>query len=387
MDERMKYFIFNKKSDYLRGYLEHMTICSGGICMEEETNQKGMFLSRVLDSQEEEMNWHRLQIQGNDSQEGIFKVSVYASNEAVIYYKNQEVFIGDFIHNKEIDIQEKCSYIEPFLQKQVVSIDDILLHEVTGRYLWILIEMYQQRVPIVFHDIKVSFPKQTWIEYMPEIYQKEDTNGFLQRYLGIFQTLYEDLNEQIYGVAQNLDMETADREYLEWLAGWLDIDDSYIWSEKQLRELLKNAVSLYKRRGTRQGLIDFITLYTGETPFVVENHQLNLLLNNRERYEKMCSLYGGSSYSFSVLVREEVLHSLQEQKTLIKIIEDVKPAHTELELVIIKPYLFLDKYSYLGINSVMGRYTNMVLDGQAVMPLAVLGQSVTLEDRSKDEEA
>lgn len=81
MNGRPKYFIFNKESDYRRGYLQNMTVERNGISAERSSKKKGVFLSRILDSQEIEMNWHRLCIRGNEKQQTAFRLSVYAGNQ------------------------------------------------------------------------------------------------------------------------------------------------------------------------------------------------------------------------------------------------------------------------------------------------------------------
>lgn len=368
----MHYFIFNKESDYTRGYLYHMTVEGGGIRAERDSEERSVFLSRVLDSKEAEMNWHRLCIRENEKGQAAFRLSVYAGNEKSFVFQGEETDWEQFICREDVALEEKLYCMSPWLQKQETGKKELLLHEVKGRYLWFLIEMYWQREAEKLYDIQVYFPKQSWIGYLPEVYEKEDKDSFLERYLGIFQTIYEDFNEEIRQVPQKLDIESAQGEYLIWLAEWLGIGESYIWSEKQLRRLLKNGVSLYKRRGTRQGMIDFITLYTGEPPFIVENHELLCFKENRAYVEKLQRLYGSNPYSFTVLVREEALHSLWQQKTLMKIIEDVKPVQMDLKLVMIKPYIFVDQFSYIGINSVLGKYSAMALDGHSVIPFAVL---------------
>lgn len=372
MDGRLKYFIFNKESDYKRGYLQNMEVEENGIQAERNSQKKGVFLSRLLDSQEVEMNWHRLRIRGNEKQQTAFRLSVYAGNQRNFIYQGRETDLEEFIRCENVALEEKLQCLLPWLQKQVTGQDEILLHEVKGRYLWFLIEMYWQHDMEKLYDIQVYFPKQSWMRYLPEVYQKEDKDSFLERYLGIFQTIYEDFNDEIRQVSKKFDMDLAQGEYLKWLAEWLDIGESHIWSEEQLRRLLRNGVSLYKRRGTRQGIIDFVTLYTGEPPFIVENHQLQYLKKDRKRLEKLQRLYGSNPYSFTVLVREEVMGSLWQQKTLMKIIEDAKPAQMEWNLVIIKPYIFADQYSYIGINSVLGKYSVMALDGHSAIPFAVL---------------
>lgn len=372
MNNRLKYFIFNKESDYKRGYLQNMEVFENGICPKENSQKKGIFISRILDSHQVEMSWHRLRIRGDEKQQAAFRLSIYAGNEKSFIFRNHEIDLADFIKRDDLPLEEKQQCLSPWLQQQMSGQDDVLLHEVKGRYLWFMVEMYWQQDIKGLFDIQIFFPGHTWMEYLPEIYQQEDKDSFLERYLGIFQTIYEDFNEEIYEVQKKLDIETAQGDYLMWLAGWMGIEDSYIWSEKQLRQLLYKGVSLYKRRGTRQGIIDFVTLYTGESPFIVENHQLQYFKKDGRRFEQMKRLYGSDAYSFTVLVREEVIASLKKQKTLIKIIEDIKPAQMEWRLVILKPYLFTGRYSYTGINSILGKYASMALDGHVAVSFAVL---------------
>lgn len=372
VDNRLKYFIFNKESDYKRGYIHNLDILQNGIRIKKNSREKGIFISRLLDSRQTEMSWHRLRIRGNEKQGAAFRLSIYAGNQRCFVFRDEKTDLEDFIRCEAVPLEEKLQYLSPWLQKQAAGQDEMLLHEVKGRYLWFVIEIYRQQDMEGIFDIQIFFPGQSWMKYLPEIYQKADEDSFLERYLGIFQTIYEDLNDAIRQMPQNFDVETAQGDYLVWLAKWLGIEDSYIWSEKQLRQLLYNGVSLYKRRGTRGGIKDFVALYTGEVPFIVENHQLQYFRKDKGRFEKLQRLYGSSAYSFTVLVREQAVASQWKQKALIKIIEDIKPVQMEWRLVIIKPYIFADRYSYIGINSVLGKYANMALDGKSAVLFSVL---------------
>lgn len=372
MDNRLKYFIFNKESDYRRGYLWNMDVLENGIRVQQDAQEKGIFVSRILDSLQTEMCWHRLRFRGNEKQLAALRLSIYAGNERYFIFRGREMDLEDFISCNDVSWEEKKQCLSPWLQKQAAGQDEMLLHEVRGRYLWFVVEMYWQQGVEGIHDIQIFFPRQSWIEYLPEIYQKEDKEAFLDRYLGIFQTIYEDLNEEIRQVSNKFDLETAQGEDLICLARWLGIENSYIWPEDKLRLLLGHGVSLYQRRGTRQGLMDFITLYTGEAPFLVENHRLQYFRKDRRRFETLIRLYGSDAYSFTVLVREEAVGSSRRQKALAQMIEEIKPVQMECRLVVIKAFLLLDRYSYIGINSVLGKYRKLALDGHAVVPFAVL---------------
>ncbi len=372
MAEGIQYFICNQASDFGRGYTEHMEILENGIRPEADSGEKGSYISRVFDSQWSETRWHRMRIAADGDGEVRFHLSVYAGNEKCFMFRGEEVELEAFIRRTDVETGEKKRYLSPWLQRQAEGERDILLHEVRGRYLWFLIEMYGQQGMGKITDICIYFPGQSWSRYLPEVYQREDTEGFLDRYLGIFQTIYEDMNQWIRESVAGLDVEMAPGHRLAGLAGWLGIENSYIWPEETLRRLLAEGVSLYKRRGTREGFARFISLYTGETPYIVENHQLEPFRRNRKRFEVLQKLYGNSPYVFTVLIREEQAGSLRQQKALVKLIEELKPAHMEAKLVFMKPNLFVEQFSYLGINSVLGRYGNPVLDGHTALPFAVL---------------
>lgn len=372
MEERLKYFIFNKVSDYRRGVLSNMEAEGNGIFVKAHSKEKGMFLSRILDSQKAEMNWHRLRIRGNEGKQAAFRLSVYSADQRNFIFQGKEMDLENFICKEDLELEEKLPYLSPWLQKQAAGQDEILLHEVRGRYLWFLIEMYWQPETAKLSDIQVYFPARSWIGYLPEIYRKEDKGAFLERYLGIFQTIYEDFNEEINRVLQNLDAESAQKKYLAWLAEWIGIKDCHIWSEKQLRRLLKKGVLLYRKRATRQGISDFVELYTEERPFIVENHQLLYFRKDRKRFDNLQRLYGSNSCSFTVLVREEVFDSARKPQMLLQLLGEIKPVQTECRLVLLKPYLFAGQHSYLGVNSVLGKYTATVLDGHSAVSFSVL---------------
>lgn len=375
MANGLKYFIFNKEQDYRRGYLEHMECSEEGIWVQENSHEKATFLSRILDSREMQMNWHRLTLKESVQDSAPYKITVYAADVRQFIWKDQTLTLDDLTERIRLPMSERVKMMEPFVQKRIHGASDMLLHEVTGRYLWIMVEMYRQgNERNSLNDITIYFPRQTWLSYLPEIYQKEDREQmFLERYLGIFQTMYEDLNWEISHSARYFDMESTSQEFLVWLAKWLDIGESYLWSEDQLRVLLAQAVSLYKRRGTRQGLIDFITLFTGECPYVVEYFQLQEFSKDKDYYDQLLRLYGGDVNTFSVITRDVAVPDTEKYKTLKKMIDEIKPAHMELNLIIIKPYLFLSGHSYLGINSVLGQYGAVALDGRSMLPFLSVG--------------
>ena len=372
MAGKRKYFLFNKESDFRRGYLQDMTFVDGGVCPEKNSEKKGIFISRVLDSRETAMSWHRLRLKGRQNDQSSFRISIYATDERECLIDGRMWDLDEFLQSDEMDVAKKTQYIEPLLQHRSVGFDDLILHDVKGRYLFFMLEMYWQHDMQSIRDIQIFFPKQSWISYLPEIYERYDEDGFMDRYLGVFQSIYEDLYDEIAGMPRVFDRESTNREYLDWLAEWIGMRDSFAWPDDKLKSLIKEGLSLFKRRGTRQGIIDLLTLCTGEKPYIVEHHQITEFRKNREQTELMRKLYGNRPDFFTVLMKEELIDTPWKKETVTRLVDYFKPAHMDWQLIVIKPYTFVGEYTYLGVNTVLGSYGGLKLDGHSAMSLSVL---------------
>lgn len=371
---KIRYFTFLKALDFERCCLHHMRYEDDRLKVQKDAlGNTCAVVSRILDSGETDMQWHRFVCRVHKKGNASMQVLIYAANSLERQERSRSGCVEEILFQQGLGIQEKKALLRPYLQKTESNTDDILLHDVSGRYLWFIVETtLQEGQDLEIERIKIYFPRRSWISYLPEIYQEHDKGQFLERYLAVFQTLYEALNEEIADVPYRIDVDCANRQYLEMLARWLGIAHSYMWTDGQLRSLLKHAVSLYKARGTRQAAAAFVQLYTNGAPvYVVENFQI--ADGKGEGGQLAKHLYGTDPYVFQVIVREQDVPSARAGRILAAVLQEIKPAHMELELVVLKPYIFLDRHSYLGINSVLGRYQNLLLNGSAALSFTVLG--------------
>lgn len=374
MKQPIKYFMFNKTSDYAKGSYANVRLLSPGIAIEDAESGAGSFYSHLLDAREKQMQYHRLLVEGENINESTVRFWIYASESRKVQIGEEYRDIADLLRDEAVPEQRKQEMIEPFLKKVVTNPGDTLLHEVEGRYLWFRIRLTPQRkfLPTVT-KIKIVFPKNTWLKYLPDVYQDDAASAsFVERYLGMFQSLYQDMSGQIEGVPAYLDPDAANGPFLEWLASWLSIEDTYLWKEEQLRYLIKHGMELYKKRGTVEYMCELIRLYTGRTPYIVEHHELETFQNPLGYAERLHSLYGENGYIFTVIVDMGGQNSNKQYNILMRIVERAKPAHMESNIVVLEPYIFLDRYSYVGINSVLGNYGAVVLDGQYSIPMTAL---------------
>ena len=371
MRQKLKYFIINKTDEYRRGLFENMEPNGSGLCFRSgKKTGVGSFMTRIFDSGEHGTSWHRLVFGTKGCEKEDLRITVYTSDKNEISSGGETMTLYELFEDDRLSLAEKADAFLPCRAKQVSGASDILLHEVRGRYLWLLIEQYSSGPsPAEISDIRIYLPAVSWIDYLPQIYRSSDGDThFLERYLGIFQTIYEELDTEISQMAQRFDPESTEREFLKWLASWLDISDTSIWTEEKLRLLLLKAVRLYRMRGTRQGLSGLIELYTGEKPFIIEGFEL---MNDTAQLPSgvdAARLKSADPYTVTVLVKPG--HDLEAIR---KIAMQMLPVTLSLDIVELDPFIFLGEHSYLGVNSSLGSYRPASLDGSSQLMLSTLG--------------
>ncbi len=381
MREKLKYFILNKAYDYDRGIYENMKTEGSMLCFHSEKQTGvGRFLTRIFDSTERDMTWHRLLIHTKNCFEEDIRVTVFASDKNELEYKGRTCSLYDIFEDGSLSLDDKLKAFAPFAVRKTSGCTDMLLHDVRGRYLWVLIEQYSSSssgAKIV--DVRIFLPAASWIDYLPRIYRTSDNDThFLERYLGIFQTIYEEIDSEIEDIAHRFDPESAESDFLRWLAGWLDINDTSVWSEQQLRTLVLSAVRLYRMRGTKQALSEIIELYTGEKPFIIEGFEIKDVAASIPNGKLLLEMYGGNPYTVTVLVSPG--HDIE---VIRRIALEMLPITAELNLVELDPYVFLDNYTYLGVNSSLGYFRPAALDGGSQIMMSVLGSEQDRDDQHR----
>lgn len=357
----MKYFVFNKSSDYERGYGEYMAYHSAGLSVAKDCTGRAFYWSRILDSVSAGTVWHRLTCSVPEAGQAVVKISFYTSDEVMFETGGEALNLGEALRSEQLSLSEKKKIFKPFLRRELALEPDILLHSLEGRYLWFLLEVYPQCAGrIEMGNFMVFFPAESWTDTLPELYRREmGNNSFLDRFLAVYQSIYDDISWQIKEFPNSLAPGVTGPDMLRWIASWLDVEEPYMWTEGQLRRLLAHARELFEARGTGKGIEMFVELYTGEVPFVIEWQDWAGAVDSRGGLLK--SLYEDDPYSVTVLVREECIPAYKDHQALLRLLKQVGPVQIDLCLVVLKPFIFADEYSYLGVNSVLGQYTEAAL--------------------------
>lgn len=384
--EQLRYFVFNKKRDYEAGYRRGIQITDQGLALKEGVQESGVFISRLLDSGEEGNQWHRAVIQSEGYGDDSIRFYFYCSDETEMALDGRVYQWEELVQSSEIPPEKKHQAMEPYLAHIAQNPQDILLYHARGRYLWMEIQLFCQAgfLPKVRH-MKIYAGTRSFLSYLPMIYQAGGREEFLGRFLGLFETVYQDLDEKIRNSSRQLDPLAAQPEFLYWLAKWVGISNAHLWQEDRLRLLLEGIVKKNMVRGTREYMEHMIHTFTGERPYFLEYCEIEKYQENERAYQSLKQSYAHGPYEVSVFVREQAVPSLREQYALKKMVEDIKPAHIRMHLIILRPGIYLGQNVYAGVNSVLVAYEQANLNGVAAIPSMVGMAGTKAEEEKKDE--
>lgn len=154
--------------------------------------------------------------------------------------------------------------------------------------------------------------------------------------------------------------ERAPDEFLDWLAGWVALVPRGDVGAATKRNLVANAVPLYRMRGTKEGLEDLLRIYAlGVT---IEEPSGWLQVGESSTVGVDTRLDGPTPHFFRVVLAgpeedagaEVDLDELWRQVRLLEAIIDAeKPAHTYYKLEIETPRLQIGVRSTVGVNTMI----------------------------------
>lgn len=368
---------------------------------------KGTYLSKPVDSQVQKTRWYRFMLEGSFPRGATVEFHYYISDEFLDENKLREL--------PEIKWEEGLpgSSVAQGEKKR----DALFQTKHEGRYLWFRITLVgTEKLSPEVSAVTIFFPKVSYLEYLPSVYSENPASrDFLDRFLAIFESLFFEIDFTIDHLGRWFDAAGTPPEFLEWFSSWVAANQERgeritrkKVSEAKQREFISQAVSMYRKRGTRQGLEDLIFLYTGKKPIIIENLPAGCIKrrhgseNRKENkrnesrkwdYSKNDSpkktrnpeqkkflffppeearvklpggkgtcrrevplhdiLYGGENFSFVVLFEEKPEEA--ELELIKDIIEEEKPAYTTCRIKVLEPWFYLDGHTYLGKNTMLRR--------------------------------
>lgn len=112
------------------------------------------------------------------------------------------------------------------------------------------------------------------LDHLPSIYREDPwLEQFLRPFaevFGGFEKLLAEIDRFCIPLNRTDPAYRTDPEFLPWLAGWLALELDEEWDEQKRREVISRAVELYRLRGTVKGLKEYLKIYTGHSPEIME---------------------------------------------------------------------------------------------------------------------
>ncbi len=341
---------------------------------------QGKYLSQPLDSNIYRCQWHKILVKTDSIPIGTsIKIWTYTSENELTPTDIQALQPEDW-HTGQLNVK------------------DLLILSPPGRFLWLKIELAGNGTDTsTIKQLKVYFPRLSYLQYLPAVYQSDPiSKDFLERFLSIFETVLSSVENKIDRIAEYFDPDgVPDREFLEWLASWVDMKFYQGWSLETCRRLLRHAPELYRQRGTVAGLKLIISLAFGVEVEILEHFRLRrwLFLNSQSSLtvgavlwgnqilnypnlgenshlgnltvqgspEPIADMFSGFAHRFTVFIL--AAQSRSETETQIRaLIEAEKPSHTQYALQKVEPRFRVGVQSTLGFNTMVGAYPHLVLN-------------------------
>lgn len=354
---------------------------------------RGTFISKPIDSQVIKTKWHRSLL------EGVFK----PGTQIELLYLISDRLLADSEITAKSDNEWLIAISDTSSFQGEEKRDALFLDDITGQYLWfkIILSGSETISPIV-SSFTVFFPRISYLDHLPAMYQEDPiSRSFLEHFLSIFESIFYEIDVTVEHIERFFDANGAPAEFLSWLGSWVAISMDENWSEEKKRLIIQHAVSLYKKRGTREGLEDTIELITDHKPLIVENFYKDHKSQVNPRYSpdlpesykviffpsgeaKIKSsggkevplvdvLYGNERFGFCVFLERSILKE-NSLDMIRRVIEDQKPAHTCYGLTVMEPWFYLDMHTYLGINTALTK-PEFILGKSSV-----IGRNTVLDD-------
>ena len=363
--------ILGTEAMWTRGYGQGVTITSEGIALDHLKSTHGYYMGEIIDSMTPGHEWSHMRYEKKTGGETTVILWAVALDSLTILMPHQYIDLDQVIRTGEIAAEALCEQLKQMGASRHENVQDILLYDTKGRYLLYWFEIMADGPSDSMKQIEIFYEKFSWLNYLPQIYSED--SDFLERYLAVFQTIHEDIETVVDQMAQIYMPEQTKTEFLDVLNRWLPIDGYEYWNEQQRRHILANYTYYNSIRGTRKGIEAYVTLYTEETPLIVEYMSYAKLKDSAYHRQLYSRIYTDHPHGFTLLLRSEVLKDRKRLMALKAILRQIVPVQVSIKIARMNAYMVLDDYVYLGINSVIGGQNEMKLDEASMLSMSILG--------------
>ena len=371
----------------------------------------GRWISKRLDSNIYRCQWHRLEIDVPSLPAGTqITVRTYANQTSLTQEQlanlSDDLWETNFVmtgqmqpppsNNADLKVSGQGSEHNPD--------QDMLIQSRHGQYLWLRIDIEGDGYDTpAIGGMRVHFPRSSYLAYLPAVYSAdEESRWFLERFLSIMQTEWDDIEQRIERFAAYLDPHAVPAgPPMAFLAQWLALPLEGAWNAEQKRNLLTLAPTIYPHRGTVTALKKFVRVYlqniagisaenSSTFPQIVEGFQerqrlllsqsksaklglgaplwgsqmvgrLQLDTNARADEVRLVStgdpsrdVFHEYAHRFRVFVPSVWIKNREDERLLEQALGTEKPAHTKFDLCLVEPRFRIGYQSTVGIDTIIG---------------------------------
>jgi phage tail-like protein len=361
--------------------------------------RKNGYYCGIFDAKQNNCQWHRILFDADLPARSSLVISTFTSNDPIL---PESLSLSlNLNSNSSLDSLDSSSdEWDSMTFTGGFPAGDLLVQNPTGRYLALKIGFESDStVSPVVRNLRVYYPRDTYLKYLPAIYQQDtDSRDFLNRFLPIFESVMLTIEDKISNSSAYYNPLAAPDEFVHWLASWLDfaLDDK--WSDDKKRRLILRAVELYKERGTEEGLLDHIEIYSGYRPAIIELFKLRDATNMEMLSHHVISfarhsiplrgyvlnesaVIGSSTvadewelhepefadYAHRFLIFLYPVHLMDgiTQRTIQMILDREKPAHTQYFCCAIEPMMRVGEQSMVGLDTIIAKDPDELVVGMS----------------------
>lgn len=339
MAGNIKKYVYGKNR-LMRSLTDGFLLSEGGslVTTDEEKSVRRIIIGG-LDGITPDLQWGRVSFNIAARGDYVVTLRAIATNDPVFIRKGELTAIDDFLLDSEVEWSIKEQFFGVADGIETSGAKDILLYKLRGRYLYLWLEL-DGTCSASISDLTVYVPGDNFARTFPAVYQTED--DFFKRYLSIFSTIYNSLDETIDGLESFLNPDTAPVPALHHFAAWLGVEtEGSLTDEAALRRVIKALPELLSEKGTKQAIEKVVQLFIDVPFYVVERNLLT-------QQQLDCEMYGSSPYDFSILINREPDESLRA--CLEFFINQFKPIRSRCKIIFFGKNSSLDSFTYLDFN-------------------------------------
>jgi phage tail-like protein len=228
----------------------------------------------------------------------------------------------------------------------------------------------------------------SYLDFLPAVFREGEANGqanFVGRFLKISEKLLSGIDDgvelpvraadgslrfgRVTGIEEILEeihdyfdplftAPTGDAAgFLSYLARWVALVTDQNWDDKATRRLLTRIVPLYKRRGTKEGLTEYLRIFVGDN-VSIDDFPQGIVIGSTSTVGVDTFVGGLLPYFFIVTINFSSINTLGFVRETIKstkaIVDLEKPAHTYYALRFVFPGIIVGERSTVARDSIIG---------------------------------